>query len=161
MSGGNVMSGQVNKEVPKSKYNRIDPRVLNWCAWKVFIPLLFIFLLWPLAHLIKMDYPFQEAFKHGDLLIFSALILIEAAVEGEGIQSSTLWDQISEMASKAFAFFCIFVFAVVKFDVMTQEKNHSLDYEGKLFAYSLFGWTTAIVAVIISIYVFSKAAQDR
>lgn len=134
-----------------------DPRILNWCAWKVFFPLVVILLLWPAAYwLVNFDHPFPEAFKHGDLIIFSALILIEAAVEGEGVRFTSWRDHALEITAKAFAFICILAFAALKIDVMFQEKAHDFKTE-RLIGYSVLGWSIAVVAVFISINTYIKA----
>lgn len=92
-------------------------RLINWCIWKVALPLGMLLLLWPLYETVPLKYPFESAFAHGDLILFAVLILLEAAVEGDHIRAPGIWRTGMNLARLG-AIFLVVVYCVVKMDVV-------------------------------------------
>ncbi|MFL6274462.1 MAG: hypothetical protein ACJ74G_04560 [Blastocatellia bacterium] len=138
----------------------LDERMVNWIIWKVIAPFGLLLLIYPIyKYIIHMpDSPFAKAFAHGDFLIFSALVLIEVAIEykhvlGAEAQMATLPFKVFMEIVRVAAFFLIFLFGFMKYDVVTHElePDHS-----KLLGYSFFSCSVAIFSVLFSLYVFWK-----
>lgn len=95
-----------------------DEHLQTICLWKVFFPLFLILIIYPLyAVFLKIDHPFQRAFAHGDLLIFSALILVEAAIELKDVKSR--YDELLRFVAMA----VMVVFGMVKYGAMIREPH--------------------------------------
>jgi hypothetical protein len=98
---------------------RSRDRLRNWCIWKVLLPLGLLALLWPVnAIILGLPHAFESAFAHGELLIFSVLILLEAAVEGEHLRRQSQWFQAALGVTKVSAFFVLFIFGFIKADML-------------------------------------------
>jgi hypothetical protein len=83
------------------------------------LPLGLLALLWPVNSIVLgLPHPFESAFAHGELLIFSVLILLEAAVEGEHLRRQSQKFQIVLGVLKVSAFFLLFIFGFMKTDVL-------------------------------------------
>lgn len=142
-----------------------DFRALDWCVWKAFIPLLLMGLFWPIYGIIlNLEHPFERAFAHGDLLLFAALLLIEAAVEGEQVRNENFRARLGRQMSKGSAIILIFIFGFLKYDVMMQEGR--LAEEGaraavfsKLAGYAYFNLLVAVAAVLYGMYSFWKSVE--
>jgi len=129
------------------------------CIWKVVVPFLLLMFIYPIYILIvKVHYPFERAFAHGELLVFSALILIEAAVELKRAQLG--YDEVL----RGLALLVIFLFGFVKYQAMQQEprlETGDAEAISQLFAFSFFNCTVAIFAVAASIYAFLYAIRSE
>jgi hypothetical protein len=146
-------------------------RLRNWCIWKVVLPLGMFALFYPLyRYVLELGHPFQSAFAHGDLILFSVLILLEAAVEGEHIRYRGAWFHVGMHLAKVMAFFLILVFGFIKTDVMLQEiKIGTLKNPGPVFVklefYSYLNWIIASFAVVYSLLAFwsvvAREASER
>ena len=127
-----------------------------------------ILVIYPVyALLLKIDHPFQRAFSQGDLLIFSALIMVEAAIELKNAQSR--YDDLLQFIAMA----TMVVFGFVKYGAMLREPHLHLgnlnglsaeaiaalaqaaqEAAGELRAFSFFNCAVAACAVAISLYAF-------
>ena len=146
-------------------------RLRNWCIWKVVLPLGMLALFYPLyRYVLELEHPFQRAFAHGDLILFSVLILLEAAIEGEHIRHRGAWFHIGMHLAKVLALFLILTFGFIKTDVMLQEiKVNSLENPEPIFLklefYSYLSWIVAAFAVIYSLLAFwsvvAREASER
>lgn len=129
------------------------------CIWKVFVPFLLIILIYPIFMIVvKVHHPFERAFAHGELLIFSALILIEAAVELKRAELG--YDE----ALRALAMLTIFIFGFMKYQAMQQERyleTGDLAAINQLFAFSFFNCAVAAFAIAVSIYAFLQAIRTE
>jgi hypothetical protein len=129
------------------------------CIWKVVVPFLLLMILFPVYILIvKVHYPFERAFAHGELLIFSALILIEAAVELKRAQVG--FDELL----RGFALLAIFLFGFMKYQAIQQEphlEKGEVEAISQMFAFSFFNCTVAIFAVAASMYAFLHAVRSE
>lgn len=153
----------------------LDQHLQTICLWKVLFPLLLILIIYPLyALLLKIDYPFQRAFAHGDLLIFSALIMVEAAIELK--ESKSNYDEPLRFV----AMLTMVIFGLVKYGAMLREPhlhtvdfatlspevatrmmNESLEAAKELKAFSFFNCAVAACAVSGSIYAFVHAVRHK
>jgi hypothetical protein len=130
------------------------------CVWKVIVPFFLIIIIYPIFLFIVKDvhYPFQRSFAHGELLIFSALLLIEAAVELGRAELG--YDELL----RAVALFVILLYGFMKFQTMTQEpklERQDIDAVNQLFAFSFFNCTVALCAVAGSLYSFLLAVRGE
>jgi hypothetical protein len=153
----------------------LDNHLQAICLWKVFFPLFLILIIYPVyAFFLKVDHPFQRAFAHGDLLIFSALVMVEAAVELKEVRSR--YDELLRFVAMS----AIVIFGFVKYGAMLRESNlHHGDVSGlapeaaaaavraaheaavDLHAFSFFNCAVAACAVIISLYSFLHAVRKK
>ncbi len=137
----------------------INQHLQTICVWKVLVPFILIILMLPIYVLVgRISHPFEKAFSHGDLLIFSSLILIEAAVELK--RTKLGYDELL----RACALFTIFLFGFIKLQAMKQEpllEQGSMDAINQLWAFSFFNCAVSVCAVIISIYTFLKAINNE
>lgn len=165
-------------QIIEVSFNRL---FLNWIGWKVIFPLLVIIALWPLIYyLLDSHHSFGEAFAHGDLLVFSALVLLEAATEGEYGKKPSFKVEIVRLAARILAIFFIAIFILLKYDLLRREHEmlnilstlHELTdsaaaqrmdssfnkAHGELFnkmrGYSCLNCTVALVSVVGSILLF-------
>lgn len=101
----------------------LDRRMIDWLVWKVTLPLIIFVVIW-LAYkwVCKMDHPFERAFAHGDLLIFSALVLIEAVTEGEHQHGQSNFKRVGLQLAKVVAISFIMIFGFIKYDVIINER---------------------------------------
>ena len=117
-----------------------------------------MFIIWPIySYALQLEHPFEKAFAHADLLIFAALILTEAVIEGEQTLIRDWRFQLARHLGLLLAFVSLIMFVVVKFDVM-RENAPSTD---KMYIYSCIGWFMALLAAVISMYSFYKTAYQR
>ena len=142
-------------------------RLRNWCIWKVTLPLGLMYLLYLACwHIVLLKHPFAEAFAHGDLLLFSGLILMESAVEGEHIRKKGGLFHVFMSLAKVLAVLFLVGFAGTKIDVMWHQSraipgSESPDLLAKMATYSLVNWVTAIFAVFYSIAAFSMTVNKE
>lgn len=103
----------------RTRVNRI---FVNWIGWKVMLPLLLISSIYLFIRcILEIPEPFGRAFAHGDLLVFSALVLLEAASEGEHLPGQSTMMDIVRMAAKISAILFIVCFVATKGDVLKKE----------------------------------------
>lgn len=135
-------------------------RLRNWCVWKVVFPLGMLALLYPIYRFVlELKHPYEKAFAHGDLLLFSVLILLEAAIEGEHLRSKDGWFHVLMALAKVGAVLLILIFGFMKADVVLQETRlvpggDETALLGKLYAYSTFSWIVTVLSVIYSLLMF-------
>lgn len=153
----------------------VDQHLQTICLWKVFFPLFLILIIYPLyAVFLKIDHPFQRAFAHGDLLIFSALILVEAAIELK--EAKSRYDEVLRFV----AMVVMVVFGMVKYGAMLREPHLHQAAAGtlspeaaatlgraaheaavELNAFSFFNCAVAACAVAASLYAFLHAVRRK
>src|ERR1043165_950817 len=147
----------------ESRTRIIVARAINWCIWKALLPGMLLALLWPIySFVLKLPHPFQRAFANGDLLIFAALIMVEASLEGEHIENQSGTFRFLTNLARLFAVLLIFAFAFVKYDVILQEAalaraaaaDQGLILD-KLRAYSCFSCSVASVSLVASLFTFA------
>src|SRR5437764_248684 len=98
-----------------------EGRMREWFLWKVVLPFLFLLLMWPVYRLAmhRAD-AYEKAFAHGELLIFSALVLIEIGIEMKYSDTSAenLWTDLARIA----AIILIFMFGFLHYAVIIDEE---------------------------------------
>jgi hypothetical protein len=148
---------------------------LNWMGWKVLLPLILLILIWPLyGSMLHLPHSFVRAFAPGDLLIFSSLILMEAAIEGEHLPHQSFAALLARMLAKIFAIVFIAVYVAIRYSVVLHENGmlkelaatpsvNSASMEqlteisiNNMMPYSYFSCAVALVSVIFSILAFWK-----
>jgi hypothetical protein len=159
MAQSETVLNKKRAKIEKS-FNRL---FVNWIGWKVLLPLLLISFLWPLIHyILEIPHSFGRAFAHGDLLIFSALVLMEAATEGEQNQEQTMTMEAIRIIAKIFAIIFIIGFVATKADILRKENElvmavvpggHDM-LSKKMLAYSCLNCTVALVSVVSSVLLF-------
>lgn len=133
--------------------------MIKWSVYKVFIPLAVMLIVWPIYYYaLEVDHPFAKAFAHAELLIFSALLLTEAVIEGEQTLVTDWRFQLARHITLLLAFVALILFVVVKFDVMRSEQSPN---PHKMYFYSCIGWGMALLSALISMYSFSKTAYEE
>jgi hypothetical protein len=144
-------------------------RLTNWCIWKVLLPLLMLGLLYPMYRFVlEIDHPFARAFAHGDLILFSILVLLEAAVEGEHIKNHGSLFQMGLGGARVTAILLMCVYGFVKADVMKKEHEvvsataQVAPAIEKMAQYSYFAWGVTGFAVVYSLGTFlAVMAKER
>jgi hypothetical protein len=158
------MQSEIVNEADESELNKTLNRLfVNWIGWKVVLPLLLILSIYVLIRFIlEIPEPFGRAFAHGDLLIFSALVLLEAATEGEHLQRETTKVMAVRVAVRILAILLIGGFIATKSDVLYKENQLLLQpnvagqekLSSKMLAYSWFNCGVALFSVVGSTLFF-------
>ena len=159
MAQDEVVLNKKRAKIERS-FNRL---FINWIGWKVLLPLLLISFLWPLIkYILEIPHSFGRAFAHGDLLIFSALVLMEAATEGERNQDQSMAMEAIRIIAKILAIILIIGFVATKADILRKENElvmlaipngHEM-LTKKMLAYSCLNCTVALVSVVSSVLLF-------
>ena len=138
----------------------LDRRMLDWLFSRVFLPFLILMLMWPIYKwFFDLQYPFERAFAHGDLLIFSALILLESATEAEYAPFQSVRMGIARRLAWLFAIACVLTFGFMKYSVMLKEAQLPSNPEsviGRMKAFSCLNCTIAIVSILFSAFAYWK-----
>jgi len=163
---------------PRTSTTGIDEtqrQFLNWMGWKVLLPLILLVLIWPFyGSMLHLPHSFARAFAPGDLLIFSSLILMEAAIEGEHLPHQTFGSMAARMMAKIFAIVLIAVYVAIRYSVVLNENSMlkamasapQLNPESieklseisvnSMLPYSCLSCAVALVSVIFSVLAFWK-----
>src|SRR5262249_44080238 len=98
---------------------------------------------------------FTQAFEHGDLLIFAALLFIEVALESaEATGRLTVIQYGIVEGSKGLAMLLLFVLGFIKYDVITHASVE------KRLAYSFLSVSLACLAVCLSLWSLYKSVYN-
>jgi hypothetical protein len=135
--------------------------LMNWCIWKVLFPFFVLVIVWPIYRFIG-DRPdaFTQAFEHGDLLIFAALLFIEAAIENaEASRGMSVLQYAAVEASKGLAMLLLFALGFIKYDTLAHANDE------KRLAYSFLSVSFALLAVCVSLWslhrsIFEATSQE-
>lgn len=129
-------------------------RIIDWLSWKVLLPLVLIVGFWPLYSVLGMADPFPKACAPGELLIFSALILIEVAIEGESLGEASLWLHSIRRLAILLGIILVIPLAVFKLQAAQLEGAGQPGAAEKLWAYSTFGCAVAAASIVFSFVTF-------
>ena len=131
----------------------IERRLRDWLMWKVWFPFILILTTWPVGCALHHNEAFQRAFSHGEFLIFSGLVLLEAAIELRYVAGSDTDDFWSQVAW----FVAIVLIAAYGFVHMlaTRTEDHP-EYHHDLVYYAYFNCSVAIAALSVSIYSYYR-----
>jgi hypothetical protein len=137
-----------------SQYQR---HLMDWCIWKVLLPFLVLLVLWPIYRFVgQQPDAFNQAFEHGDLLIFAALLFIEVAIESaEGGRRSMVVSYAVVEGSKLLAMLLLFVLGFIKYDIL---KGNVTDE--KRLAYSVLSVSFGFLAVCLSLWSLHRSIFD-
>ncbi len=158
----------MNENVRIVELNRqvlIMKRFRDWQRWKVFLPVLMLFLFYPIYMFKEKEMigPFLSAFAHGDLLLFSALLLFEVSVEANhilhelGESYSDSMDKIIEGA-RISGIVLIVVYGAMKLTIGHDNTVNSPDFL-RTATYCCFSISVVTLVVIYSIYAFWKTLE--
>jgi hypothetical protein len=118
-----------------------------------------------------MPHSFSEAFAHGELLIFAALVLIEVSFEGEelrGIPKDRFepWFDGALPVLRFVAFMIIYAFGFIRYDVVSVRmqidqgvKDNLLPH--KLGAYAMLNLSTAVACVLVAAFSCVKHCEHE
>ena len=134
----------------------------NWFGLKVVCPLVIILSIYGLIRILDIPEPFARAFAHGDLLIFSALVWLEAASEGEHIEEQSTKMVLLRIAVRIFAILLIVWFVGTKSDILNRENQlllqpNAMAHEklsNRMLTYSWLNCGVAAVSVVGSTLFF-------
>jgi hypothetical protein len=142
---------------------KLNRSFVNWFGWKVLLPLLLIMSIYALIRFIlEMPDSFGRAFAHGDLLVFSALVLLEAATEGEHLQKESTKMMLIRLGTRILAILLIVWFVATKSDILHKENDllvnpnqsgHEM-LTKKMLAYSCLNCAVALFSVVGSTLFF-------
>jgi hypothetical protein len=163
---------EIAPDVNQAEFETATTRMfVNWMGWKVVLPLLLILSIYGLIRFIlEIPEPFGRAFAHGDLLVFSALVLLEAATEGEHLQKETTKMMALRLGARILAILLIVGFVATKSDVLYKENQllTNPDVAGheklasKMLAYSWLNCGVALFSVIGStLFFWSNVHKER
>lgn len=136
-----------------------NQRIQVLLVWKLLAPLSLLLVVFLTYALILEDkHPFQRAFAQGDLLIFSVLILIEAAIELKSTNSRY------HKLLAACAVLSILFFGVIKYVLVIHKQEFSdaagAQPTGLLLAFSYFNFAAILCSIIGGFYASLIAARD-
>jgi hypothetical protein len=139
-------------------------RFKDWERWKLMFPFVAIVLVYFLSKFGNLGDELVNAFGHGDLLLFSALVLIELSVETTHINQELereAPDKIDSLIenSRFFGMILIFVYGAMKLMVLHGGKlNHIAPPKAK--AFSFFSLSLTFLVVSFSIFAFWKTLSN-
>lgn len=137
-----------------------NKRLLMVYTWKVIIPLLLpLFIYFTYALILKVDHPLLRVAARGELLILSAIILVEAALELRAINSR--YDKLLVGC----AILVLLLFGTVNHTAHLYQSNLSTTAEISnvprlLLAFSFFNSAVTFCSIACSIYVFSIVSRE-
>jgi hypothetical protein len=136
----------------------IMQRFQDWKRWKLYYPLALLLLIYPLSKLKGFGHEFLGSFSHGDLLLFSSLVLIELSVEASHIHNELGRDPggVAEnliQNSKFCGLLLIFCYGALKF---FGEEASAV----RMTAYCVFSLSVTILVVAYSVYAFWKTLES-
>ncbi len=130
-----------------------------WISWKVVMPLAMTLLLFAAYKWVMlMKHPFEKAFAHGELMMFAALLMIEAALEES--QSDTRGHMYAiNPVIMVLSVLVLFTLGLTKQDMMLQETalEHAAGPEiefaasARLKGYGILNVLSAMTAVFIAV----------
>lgn len=155
------MSANVNSRIhDRRSCNMIYKRFQDWQLWKVIVPLVALVIFYPVYLFKQHGGAFLGAFAHNDLLLFSALLLIEVSVEANHIQhqlehdSPDDWHVLIEWP-RALGVLLLVFYAVMKF---VAEVDMELPMS-KMIAYFAFCLSITSLTMTYCIYAFYKTLE--
>lgn len=130
-----------------------NEQLAYWLIWNIILPTFCILLLWPInKFVLELPQSFERSFGDGNLLLFSALLLIATSVRAGGGLRSRRSRRLSILAEiqkiLALAFFMIY--SMLRADIAVQSRSFGID-ESRLTVYSLF--SLGVLALAISLAV--------
>lgn len=159
------MSGNGNVSIRELKHlYLIMKRFQDWQRWKLSFPLFTLLVVYPLYKFFGVGNELINAFSHGDLLLFSALVLIELSVEAAHVNKeveSGVSDPSNSLIenSRFFGLVLIFLYGVTKF--MVQHQNNADSFAlSKTLAYCAFSLSVTFLVVAFSIFAFWKTLRN-
>jgi hypothetical protein len=136
----------------------IVARFSDWQRWKLKFPLFALVLIYPIYKFFGAGEEFVRAFGHGDLLLFSALVLIELSVEVTHINHELRSDTPYKLEglienAKFFGLILIFIYGSMKF---MMDKQDTLIHVAalKARAFCVFSLAVTFLSLAFSIFAF-------
>jgi hypothetical protein len=139
-------------------------RYKDWQRWKLGLPLAALILIYLISKFLGSGDEFINAFGHGDLLLFSALVLLELSVEATHINADIerdVPDHIDSLIenSRFFSLIIILIYGAMKFVVGNHSGLNQMG-ERKLEAYCWFTLSVTFLVVSFSIFAFWKTLNN-
>jgi hypothetical protein len=135
--------------------------------WKVFFPFVCIFALWPIYYLSDLGHPFQRTFAHGELLVYSTILMIEVYIGVSHIEKKSTGMLIIQNFALLASFGFLLFFGFLKFQAILVENsvikfelgNDLVNAESfglKLIRLSCINCSVAVLSSLFSILIFVK-----
>lgn len=133
-------------------------RFQEWRRWKLLLPLIMLLVFYPIYVFVEGPTPFLNAFAHGDLLLFSALLLFEVSVESDHIQRELEHNHNSLDDLTEWPRVCGIVL-IVLYGSMKLAVGPQSEASNKTVAYCFFTISVMLLAVTYSYYAFWKTLE--
>ncbi len=139
----------------EDKREVVEKNWRHWYLWQCIAPLAVLFMMWPIGGIIvEAEHSFHKAFADGNLLIFSALLLIGVSLEFRKTKSTnrgnrnlrSILDSKAEISLFA-AVLLILWFGAVKVDMMQGDYFSKNPLPPKMLLYSLVSLVSAAGSV--------------
>jgi hypothetical protein len=139
-------------------------RFKDWERWKLMFPFLAILIVYPISKFVGVGDELVNAFGHGDLLLFSALVLIELSIEATHINKdfdNEIPDKMDSLIENArfFGAILIFIYGAMKLLLDHGSSVSHIDPE-RAKAFCLFSLSVTLLVVSFSIFAFWKALKN-
>lgn len=139
--------------------SRKSSQIKYWLLWQVAVPLGFLGLFCPVHAVVLQDqFWFERAFGDGDLLFFSALLLMGVAVQVKiyDLDRGRLGEALSfeREVARAGAFFAIFVYGAVRYHLVLTGAEIPM---GLRWNYAILGCSSVFFSVGFGLYSLAKA----
>lgn len=129
-------------------------QALEWLTWKVLAPVVLILFFWPVfAIVLKLPNAYSEACAPGELLLFSAVILIEAGGQGRHDPTERFRLELVRVGALLLGVIMVGALVVIKMDAVEQRDERILTL------YSCFACSVAIFSIVVSFLAFAMASK--
>lgn len=134
-----------------------------WFLWEVALPVSVIGSFWPFERFIGQSaQPFQDAFCQGDLLLFSALLLMGVAMHVK--MKEILWRRsglevdlgFTRDVTRYLALLSIFLYGAIRVHLMNSHGAVGLDL---MTGYACAGWSAVVLAIGQGVYAMARSEQ--
>jgi hypothetical protein len=141
----------------------IVKRFKDWERWKLMFPFVAILIIYPISKFIVTGDEVINAFGHGDLLLFSALVLIELSIETTHINREldrSGSDKIDSLIENSRLFGVLFILIYGSMKLLVGHGAHTQIPRPKAWAFCAFSVSVTFLVVSFGVFAFWKTLRS-
>jgi hypothetical protein len=145
------------------KQQTIVKRFKDWERWKLMFPFAAILIIYPISKLVGVGDELVNAFGHGDLLLFSALVLIELSIEATHINRElerAIPDKMDSLIENSRLFGALLILVYGSMKLLVVHGKQSQIPQTKAWAFCAFSLAVTFLVVSFGIFAFWKALDN-